>query len=103
MVPTIVELFESASKPCSNGGGGGHKIGSHRGGGPFHLSSTSHVKYVRPTLTKPSLQVYSTPLKYERVAFTNLYCPFVMEAGDPHSKSGDRQIRCKGQEETTEL
>lgn len=59
----MVELLESARRPLEIAGGAGHKIGSHRGGGPFHRSSTSQVKTDLPTTTNPSRQEYSTLLR----------------------------------------
>jgi hypothetical protein len=50
-VPNMVLLAESLRKLLAIIGGFGHKTGSHLGGGPFHLSSTSQVSCPLPTST----------------------------------------------------
>ena len=67
------------------------------GGGPFHLWSTSHISWFRPTRRYPGLQVYSIILLNCRVPFTNLKFPFTMSAGIPHSKSRKKHGYFHGQ------
>lgn len=61
-------------------------MGSHLGGGPFHLSSVSQIKEDLPTTTNPSLQEYSTPDIKDLLPLTKRYCPFAIFAGEPHSR-----------------
>ena len=82
----MVLLLDKASSPWSMTGGGGHRIGSHLGGGPFHRSSVSQMSDDLPTTTNPSLQEYSTPDMNDRVPFVSLYRPLAMLAGEPHSR-----------------
>ena len=62
-------------------------MGSHLGGGPFHLWSTSHMSSFRPTRTYPGLQWYLIILLNWRVPLMNSSLPFTISAGIPHSKS----------------
>lgn len=64
-----------------------HSIGSHLGGGPFHLSSISQDNIARPIISNPSLHLYITVLRYPTDALTKSYDPCTIDAGRPHSIS----------------
>lgn len=53
MVPLIDTIFAFSY----SSGSSSHSIGSHRGGGPFHRSSMSHVNIARPIISNPSLHL----------------------------------------------
>ena len=97
-------LVDRDIPPCLIDVGSGQYTGSHRGGGPFHLSSTSHIRSDRPTATYPVSQSYLTkdlnPRGFcfsaisllDEVAFTNVISENSTSAGIPHSKSVQNRI-----------